>query len=167
MNYFFTADEHYGHKNIIKYCNRPFADVNKMDEFIISNHNEVVKDSDLVIHAGDFTLTNKHIAGEYIKRLNGKHIFVKGSHDKWSQNLPWIYNITIEKQLIIVCHYAMRRWPRSHYGAWHVYGHSHGKLLPYGLSWDVGVDNNNFCPVSYDQLKEIMNKLLPGEQIYG
>jgi calcineurin-like phosphoesterase family protein len=50
----------------------------------------------------------------------------------------------------------MRVWPRSHYNSWQLYGHSHGRLEPVGKQWDVGVDNNNFYPVSFDQLVEIM-----------
>ncbi len=42
---FFTGDEHFGHKNVIKYCNRPFSDVDEMDREIIKRHNEVVGDA--------------------------------------------------------------------------------------------------------------------------
>ena len=34
-------------------------------------------------------------------------------------------------QLVVLCHYAMRVWDRSHYGSWHLYGHSHGNLPPW------------------------------------
>lgn len=54
--YYFTADEHYGHKRIIEYSNRPFETVEEMDETLINNHNSVVNVNDTVIHAGDFTL---------------------------------------------------------------------------------------------------------------
>ena len=154
----FTADEHYGHSNIIKYCNRPFENIQQMDEEIIKRHNEVVKKEDTVIHGGDFTLANKEIAGRYIARLNGKHIFIKGSHDKWLNNAPFIYEKKIDENYIVVCHYAMRTWPRSHYGSWQLYGHSHGQLKPIGLQYDIGVDNNNFYPVSLAQIREIINK---------
>jgi calcineurin-like phosphoesterase family protein len=50
----------------------------------------------------------------------------------------------------------MRTWHRSHYNAWLLYGHSHGRLPPIGKSWDVGVDNNNFTPISFEQVKDIM-----------
>ena len=65
--YFFTADEHYGHANIIKYCNRPFASADEMDTKIIQCHNEIVGSKDVVIHAGDFTLSKKPFAENYIK----------------------------------------------------------------------------------------------------
>lgn len=157
--YFFTADEHYSHPRIIEYCNRPFSSVIEMDEEIIKRHNEVVKDNDIVIHGGDFTLRSSYVeAIEYRNQLKGDHIFIRGSHDKWLNNTKChdIWQKMIEDQYVVVCHYAMRVWPRSHYNSWQLYGHSHGKLEPVGKQWDSGVDNNQFYPVSFDQVKEIM-----------
>ena len=84
--FFFTADEHYGHANSIKYCERPFTSIEEMDATIISRHNELIGSQDVTIHAGDFTLAKKTSAENYIKRLNGTHIFLKGSHDYWPKN---------------------------------------------------------------------------------
>lgn len=158
--YFFTADEHYYHRNIIQYCNRPFESVEEMNETLISNHNSMVGKNDTTIHVGDFTLIhNFKIVQELKNRLNGNHIFVKGSHDYW---LPRNRSIQIwEKEIkghyLVACHYCMRTWPKSHYNSWLLYAHSHGGLEPIGKSWDVGVDNNNFFPLSFDQIVEIMN----------
>ena len=158
--YFFTADEHYGHTNIIDYCNRPFDNVHEMDKALIDNHNLVVKNSDIVIHAGDFTMNRKYgyVLQRYVNVLNGNHIFLKGSHDRWlkGKDAPQIYELKIVKTLIVVCHYAMRTWAKSHYNSWHLFGHSHGRLDPIGKSWDIGVDNNHFFPVSYYDIKNIM-----------
>lgn len=159
MMIFFTADEHYMHRNIIKYCNRPFSSVKEMDEILIQNHNNVVKyNSDLVIHAGDFTLASTFEAEKIIKRLNGNHIFLMGSHDKWLRNKKhhYIMERIIDSKYVVICHYAMRTWSRSHYNSWQLYGHSHGNLEPLGKQWDIGVDNNNFYPLSFDQIVEIM-----------
>ncbi len=130
-----------------------------MDNELISRHNEVVKQSDVVIHAGDFAFVNaSYKAKEYFDRLNGKHIYLKGSHDKWMPTFTLqIWEKTIENQFLVICHYAMRTWARSHYNSWHLYGHSHGRLAPIGKSWDIGVDNNNFYPVSFEQVEEIMD----------
>ena len=68
--YFFTADEHYGHKNIITYCDRPFRTVYEMDGEIVKRHNEVVSEDDIVVHAGDFTLANKAMAQQYMLLLS-------------------------------------------------------------------------------------------------
>jgi calcineurin-like phosphoesterase family protein len=130
-----------------------------MDEEIIRRHNEVVTYRDTVVHVGDFTLKkSKRTAGDYVKRLCGNHIFLKGSHDYWlGKNHPLqIWEKQIGDVYIVACHYAMRTWARSHYNSWQLFGHSHGKLRPIGKSWDIGVDNNNFYPVCFDELVEIM-----------
>lgn len=156
--YFFTADEHYGHRNIIKGCNRPFLSVEEMNEEIIKRHNEVVGDRDIVVHAGDFTLNpKKSYAYGILHRLNGEHICLAGSHDRWlPDSAKDTFQRTIDGQFVFVCHYAMRVWHRSHWNSWQLYGHSHGHLEPIGKQWDIGVDNNNFYPVSFEQVKKIM-----------
>ena len=154
--YFFTADQHFAHKNIIRYCKRPFGSIEEMDNTIINNFNSVVTKKDHTIHVGDFTFKNPE---KYIKQLNGSHTFLRGNHDRWmNKQYHEIWCRTIEKQHVVACHYAMRVWNRSHYGSWQVYAHSHGELEPIGLQWDAGVDNNNFYPVSFEELKEIFKK---------
>lgn len=160
MEYFFTSDEHYGHANILKYCNRPFASVEEMDDTLINNHNSVVGDNDIVIHVGDFTLKGKVPAQNYIRRLKGIHLFVKGSHDSWNKELPYMIEKSMGDIHLVACHYALRVWPRSHrenITSILVYGHSHGHLPPLDNSWDVGVDNNNYFPVSFQQLLKNIN----------
>lgn len=164
MNYFFTADEHYGHGNIIRYCDRPFHDIEEMNETLINNHNSVVSDSsnNLTVHCGDFHWARKYsIAQKVIERLNGKHVFLMGSHDVWLKSSPhherWEKNIN--GQVVVADHYAGRVWSRSHRGSWQVYGHSHGNLESFGKSYDVGVDNNQYYPLSFDELCVIMATL--------
>lgn len=155
--YFFTADEHYGHGNIIRFCNRPFGSVEEMTDELIRRHNEVVGANDTVIHAGDFALASKRKARQVLDQLHGRHLFLRGSHDRRLPDaMADIWEETIEGQYVVACHYAMRVWPRSHYNSWQLFGHSHGMLEPAGKQWDVGVDNNDFYPVSFEQLKEIM-----------
>lgn len=184
MKWFFTADSHYSHSNILRYCNRPFKDVHEMNKTLTENLNNLVTEKDVVIHAGDFTLQGFEKFKEYLKKLRGKHIFIKGSHDVWAKKfnqyfflhkeLPNLHNplgdkvhdileLNINGIKIVVCHYAMRTWPRSHYGSLHFYGHSHGKLKPFYNALDVGVDNNNYRPIVLeDAIKKIeeQNKIL-------
>ena len=158
MKYFFTSDQHFGHKRIIEYCNRPFKNTEEMDAEIIKRHNSVVKENDIVVHCGDFTLIHNTelVFRNYVSKLNGNNIFLKGSHDKWLNTVAmtkerWEKNID---GLYIVCdHYSGRVWPRSHHGSFQCYGHSHGNLERIGLQYDVGVDNNDFYPVSIDKIK--------------
>ena len=170
--FFLSADLHIGHRRIIEYCNRPFSDVHEMNKTLVSNHNYLVKQDDIVIHAGDFTLQGYNKFKEYLTFLNGRHIFVKGSHDIWAkkfnpseipnlhkelgQKVHDILELSINNRKIVVCHYAMRTWPHSHHGSILFYGHSHGKLKPFYNALDVGVDNNDYRPIS---LIEALNKI--------
>lgn len=82
---FFTADEHYYHRNIIRYCNRPFKDLNEMHKTFIELHNEVVSPSDTVFHVGDFAMVGKNqheMITAILKKLNGTHHLILGNHDK-------------------------------------------------------------------------------------
>lgn len=159
--YFFTADEHYGHSNIIEYCNRPFDNIKNMDSIIIENHNSIVSKNDCVIHAGDFSLLNniKDVHDKYINKLNGHHIFIMGSHDYWLKSTKYQYIWTIKEKaiFIVICHYAMRTWERSHWNSWQLFGHSHGTLDGVGKQIDIGVDTNNFYPYSLNEISDIMN----------
>ena len=152
MKYFFTADEHYGHERIIQYCLRPFDSVEEMDDEIIKNHNAMVGMEDVVVHAGDFTLLAKKGAESYQRRLNGQHIFIKGSHDYWNKDLPYMWEKKIGDIYVVACHYAMRTWPRSRYKSLLVHGHSHGKLPLFDNSYDVGVDNNSYYPIPLEKI---------------
>lgn len=158
--YFFIADEHYFHSNIIRFCDRPFQNVEDMNEAIIENSNSVVKKDDTVIHAGDFTLlrNRKKIQKYLIDRLNGHHIFLKGSHDYWLPKNKSLqrWEGMIDSHYVVVDHYAMHMWARSHYNSWHLYGHSHKDLRLSGKRHCISADNTDFYPLSFEQIKEIM-----------
>lgn len=165
QNYFFTSDEHLGHFNVIKYNNRPWKSLAEMNQGLIDNFNSKVSNSsnNVTIHCGDFcwSRTYEDAYRNYIRHLNGKHVFLMGSHDTWlkGERHHEMWEGRIGDQVVVACHYAMRVWPKSHYGSWMVYGHSHGNLPPFGKSFDVGVDNNNYFPLSFDELCVIMSKL--------
>lgn len=169
MNILFTSDTHFGHANIIRYCNRPFKSVLEMDECMISNWNQKVSKDDTVYHLGDFAFGRYwEDIDKYRKRLNGKIHLIKGNHDKSKlffrhgfTNFNWnsFQEIKVQGQDITLCHYALRVWNKSHHGAWHLYGHSHGSLMddPNSLSFDVGVDCHNYTPLSFDEVAKIMS----------
>lgn len=161
--WWFTSDEHHNHKNILRYQNRPFSSIEEMNQTLINNHNSVVSPNDTVIHAGDFAFGSYETVQKIIKQLNGNNIFLIGSHDSWMKNnkYNYLWESSIEGQYVVVCHYAMLVWPKSHYGSIQLFGHSHSKLKHplLGKQYDVGVDNNNFYPVSFEQIKKIMKTL--------
>lgn len=78
----YTSDTHFGHKNIIRYCDRPFRDTDHMDEAIIERWNSVVHPEDTVIHLGDIALGDISKSLPKIARLNGYKIAVLGNHDR-------------------------------------------------------------------------------------
>ena len=82
MGVFFTSDTHFGHKNIIRYCNRPFNNVEEMDEYMIRVWNEEVNHDDIIFHLGDFSFYNTSKSKEIYDRLNGHKIIIRGNHDK-------------------------------------------------------------------------------------
>lgn len=85
MKVFCIADTHFGHANIIRYCNRPFSSVEQMDQVMIKNWNETVSTKDIVLHLGDVGLCERGRLKEIIKQLNGKKILVMGNHDTYTK----------------------------------------------------------------------------------
>lgn len=143
-----------------------------MDVALIANWNSIVKPEDTVYHLGDFAVGGGP-ASNYLYRLNGTIKFCWGNHDNRLRSViestphtvqpisvEHLREISIDGQRIVLCHYAMRVWNKSHHGAWHLYGHSHGTLPddPNSLSLDVGVDCWNYFPVSMQQLRDRMKK---------
>ncbi len=169
MQTFFTADTHFNHANIIKYSNRPFKDTVEMNDTIINNWNQVVREYDTVYHLGDFCFgRDDAYFNSVFPRLNGYIVLIKGNHDSlaWRNRYRFAacfdsyHEVKVEQQEITLCHYKMSVWNKSHHGAWHLYGHSHGSLPagPNERCFDVGVDCHNFTPVSFDKVKAIMEK---------
>ena len=164
----FTADLHIGHKNVIDYCRRPFVTVDEMNEVIMDNILEFVGRGDILYILGDSGYSSGKIEAllKFLIMQGVQVHYIWGNHDDSSKikraindNCVWtgdLKYITIEEQKIMLSHYCMRTWRSSVHGAWNLYGHSHGDLEDIGLQYDVGVDNNGYFPVSWDELKVIM-----------
>jgi len=166
---FFTADNHYSHAKIIEYCHRPFKDAHEMNKVLIENWNNKVPKDGIVIHCGDFSFREPEI---FLPRLNGRVVLIFGNHDKTSirsaKKNPNLFeatcdllDLTVGDKFIVCSHYCFRVWNRSHYNSWSIFGHQHSKepsKSSFGKSWDVGVDGNDFTPVSFSDLEKIMEK---------
>jgi calcineurin-like phosphoesterase family protein len=168
MTYFFTSDTHFYHKNIIKYCNRPFSSVEEMNEQLIYNWNAVVSSKDKIYHLGDFCFTDKTKTSAILDRLNGKKYLVYGNHDRvikksieLQSKFEWCKNLTeiqFYSRNFVLCHYPFHSWRGSNRGAIHLHGHTHGTLVEQKLNRvDVGVDCNNLKPISLEQILENIN----------
>lgn len=176
MKIWFTSDYHLGHENIIKYCDRPFKDINKMNETIIRNHNERVKPNDIVFFLGDFCFKNtsggkegegQQITAEsWLNQLNGNFVFIKGNHDK-NNSLKAIIDfivITLGGKDIYLCHN-----PQDFNYKYKInfVGHIHNKWKikkedkTRVLLINVGCDVWNFRPID---INEIMRRIVKFEK---
>ena len=169
----FTADQEFEHGNILRYANRPFNSLNHMNTELVNRWNEVVAKEDTVYILGDFAYKNEQF---WAKQLNGEKFLIPGNHDKLRKQgkigelivLPPIFEIRKalldeygNPRTIVLCHYSLRSWNKSHYGSYCLFGHHHNKLEPYGLSFDCGVDTNNFYPYSLNDVEGKMKTLKP------
>lgn len=88
----FISDTHFGHLNIIKYCNRPFLNTLEMDNFIIEKWNKTISKEDRVFFLGDFALTSRERIKELLSIINGYKILIIGNHDKRISKKFWLEN---------------------------------------------------------------------------
>ena len=169
MKYFFTSDYHLGHANIIKYCRRPFENVDEMNTTIINNHNARVSKEDLVFFLGDFCFKNSpggkqgegmiHKSSHYVDKLNGKLIFIKGNHDRNNSVKTIIEKCVINYggrrvNLVHNPEHADVKYELNFVG--HVHQNWECKRIKLGMDFtdmiNVGVDVWNFKPVTFDEL---------------
>lgn len=158
---FFTSDTHWGHSNILKYCNRPFANIEEHDAELIRRWNSKVSADDEVWHLGDFAFGNQQRIPDIVAQLNGRIHFIFGNHDnrkvfknfKCFETMQDVAEIKVGSDHVFLSHYAHRAWNHSHRGSYHLFGHTHGTLPPHERSLDAGVDCWDFYPVTLDEIK--------------
>ena len=171
----FVSDLHFGHKNIIEYCDRPTT-IEELDEWLINKLNSSISENDTVYHIGDFTLKSKNL--EYIvsivSKLNGNWNFVLGNHDDEKtldklcaampdkcKNLGWYHIYKTKKRKLILHHFPHRSWQDARHGSIDVHGHCHGSLKGKELhnQIDVGIDAlDDFNPITLEQLIQIVDE---------
>lgn len=170
----FTSDTHFGHKNIIKLCNRPYEDAAQMDEDMIAKWNSVIKPNDIVWHLGDLSMHRStwQPDAKIVERLHGRKNIIVGNHDNegflrkcnFERVIEGIHNVTFDHNdaqvFFVLAHYPLREWVGFYRGAYHLYGHVHNGLPNFGRSMDVGVDTNGFMPYS---LEDVLSILAPQE----
>lgn len=175
---FFTSDTHFYHGNIIRFCNRPFKDVEMMNETIIFNWNNTVGQDDIVFHLGDFCLGGSAEWTKILDRLNGKIYLIIGNHDLKNmrqgyanrfESVAMQMRIEVNKQKIYLNQCPFLCFEGSYKDVWQLFGHVHTSKFNTGIDaprlkmllptqYDVGVDNNNFTPISFERVKTIINK---------
>ena len=174
---FFTSDTHFGHRNIIKYCQRPFSCIEEMDDALIANWNRVVGKDDIIFHLGDFAMGGSAEWSRLLQKLNGKIYLILGNHDLKTigagfsrlEGVAMQMLINVKGQIIYLNHYPFLCYGGAYRNTWQLYGHVHTGPANRGLDaprlkmmlptqYDVGVDNNNYIPVSFEQVKRSIRK---------
>ncbi len=164
----FTSDLHYGHKAVIKLCDRPFKTVEEMNETLMRNWNSMVAKNDTVYILGDISHRCEiEEANNFISQLKGNKILIRGNHDKEYDALLFkeifdYYELKGYASVSIsLMHYPMLEWIHSRHGSLHLHGHQHNKeaynedMHKQGIRrYDVGVDANQYCPVSLNHILE-------------
>lgn len=169
---FVTADQHLFHKNIIRMKDRPFSSVDDMTEKIVANWNSVVTDTDTVYVLGDFIgkeMVDDNRMLEIGNSLKGHKILLKGNHDK-KYPMSLIFEKVYKPGRIVRLEYSDTEFILNHWFAnltvvgdfpekLYLHAHKHNKRgynilntyyrRPY---FDVGVDANNYFPVSLDSI---------------
>jgi calcineurin-like phosphoesterase family protein len=155
MKVFGVSDTHFGHANIIRFCDRPFSSVDTMDQALIDNWNSVVEDNDLIIHNGDFQFYKQDMG--IFQKLRGRKILVKGNHDhKVTFNMGWeavhdVFEMSHNSKKVVFFHYPIESWNNMFHGSIHLYGHVHSTdAVKIPNRFNICVEKTNYTPVNLD-----------------
>lgn len=157
-NIWFISDTHFFHDNIIKYGNRPFKYSEEMNEAMIDNWNEVVKDNDHVWHLGDVCMGQSSGAhNALLRRLKGKKRLVVGNHDKLKsealhQNFEKIELWRGFHEYGFTCVHIPLQIEQLRDGNVCVHGHIHQNLIDDPRYINVCVEHTGYKPVHLDEI---------------
>lgn len=171
-NIWVVSDTHFGHSNIIEYCNRPFSDVYEMNEVLRENWNSVVEPWDKVYHLGDVYFPGgfgSDYWNEFLHSLNGKKRLILGNHDNGKD--PILHNVFQKIDVwrafgdlgLLLTHVPVH-WstlnenPRRPTGWLNVHGHTHqnGEPSDHQKKYKcVCVEHTNYTPINLDELCSI------------
>lgn len=178
---FFTSDLHFCHKNIIRFCNRPWSTTEEMNEGLVERWNKKVSPDDTVFCLGDFCFGGSAEWKKWREKLNGHIILIRGNHDRrMSSTMEGLFDevlyqaqLEIDGRSVYLNHYPFLTyggcWRKEKAAVWQLFGHVHSKSgvcgadsgrLKYLFStqYDVGVDNNNYEPISWNEVEKIIEK---------
>lgn len=153
--------------------------VDQMNDVLTDNINEMVGVNDTLWILGDFMFAKKekveHKARFYRDRIKCRNVnLIWGNHDdyrikRYFNEVHDLHTVYVNGKAVVLCHYALAVWNRSHRGAYHLYGHSHSTAEPWLMeqmpgrrAMDVGVDNaakitGSYRPFSFEEIDEILS----------
>ncbi|WP_373245558.1 hydrolase [Lacrimispora indolis] len=166
---YYTSDLHFGHRNVLKFDNRPFKDVDEMDRILIENWNNCVLDNDTVYILGDFCYKSDRAAKWYLQQLKGHKILIIGNHDwltlqdpeamKYFEDSRPMMHVTDGDKQICLCHFPIAEWNGFSHGSWHIHGHIHNRksetyefMRNRERALNAGCMINNYAPATFSGL---------------
>lgn len=191
---FFISDTHFGHANIIKFANRPFANVTEMDEALLSSWNETVGVGDIVYHLGDVYFDQ---GWKSFDRVHGTVELIMGNHDHpWDKPIMnrvnkihwWKKFVANELNPFVLTHAPLERSQLINYHLTsgpktddtkfkdepanpiyftNVHGHIHDKYSPAGPYLNISVEQTDYKPIHIDELRLRIKNLHEANAILG
>lgn len=153
------SDTHFGHHNIIKYCNRPYSGPTEMDWDMVEKWNSVIKPQDKVYHLGDVYMgCSKGYIENILSQLNGHKRLILGNHDNGKDQILQRYFEKIDMWRIfsefglILTHVPLHKDSMRH-SSLNVHGHIHDKPSPDGPYKCVCVEQINYTPIHIEELR--------------
>lgn len=165
MTLWFVSDTHFGHANIINYCQRPFASTEEMDEAMIERWNAVVRPSDHIYHLGDVAMRKADLL-RVMPRLVGHKRLVRGNHDifptkEYLKFFDEIHGVRVFDRMVF-SHFPLHPTSIERF-AGNIHGHIH-ELEAFSLSHvNISVEQTNYTPITLDQVKALLAQRISGE----
>ncbi len=170
-----SSDFHLGHKRILEMSERPFKNIDDMDNTIIPNMLEPLKENDDFYFLGDFSwdINLIQLFFERFKLTKANFHWIIGNHDKkmvkqfkhQCTSISPMKEISIKNHYTVMCHYPLLTWNRSHRNAFMLYGHhhhlSHGTLdlqnnLARGKMLNINLEFHNYKPWTEKEICDYM-----------
>lgn len=159
----FWSDLHLFHKNIIPYTDRPFFDVDEMNDTLMRNCLECVAPGDILIFGGDITMGSLTATNELLRAIPCYKINVLGNHDIEGKRLALAVDevaayleLTVRGVSMLVTHYPVADAMLAP-GQINLHGHIHNGTVHSALGdgsrhINMSVEHTGFAPASLDEL---------------
>lgn len=165
----YISDMHFGHKNVIGFDHRPFADVEEMDHYIMQCWNSRVQPDDTVYIVGDICYHSQKGPEWYLRQLKGHKILILGNHDTpiltnkaaqhYLEGIECMMYVKDGDKDLCLCHFPIAEWNGFFRDTWHIYGHIHCKkaetyeiMKSRSRALNAGCMINNYAPASFNEL---------------
>lgn len=154
---FLISDLHLNHRNIIRFCNRPFRSVGEMNRVLVDNWNKTVGKDDVVYFLGDLCCKNHSY---WLNRLNGNIVFIRGNHDRFFNTILYEKLRYDDKEMLLI------HDPRfvDGFGGRVIHGHKHNNnttnfpLINFkNKTVNVSCELIDYTPISFDRIINLIS----------